>query len=177
MNKNRISQSGYTLIEVIIAVQIFLIVLTMTYTIFLFGYKFMGKWIDDNDLLATEILIQKSLANELITAKKIIELTEQSIVYLDKKYNIQNIHWTDDSLFIKSKPVNKPDVNINIQKIEFIISEKNKTFTKSFSELDLNKDNFLHGKELENISALKFDYILINNNNKVNSNSFIQVLK
>ena len=167
MKNNSNNQSGYTLIEVIIAIQIFLIVLTMTYTIYLFGYKYIVRWNNDNDLLATELLIQKSLSNELATAKKIIEISEHDILYIDHNYNLQKIYWTNDSLFIKSKPLNKPGVKTDFQKMEFMQNENN--LIKSFAETDINKDNKISNSELEKISSLKIEYLLSNKNKKFHS--------
>lgn len=166
MNLNQKPQSGYTLIEVIIAVQIFLIVLTMAYTIYLFGYKYMVRWNNDNDLLATELLIQKSLTNELTTAKEIIEIAEQEIVYIDRNYKLQKIHWAKDSLFIKNKPVNKPGVKITFQNIKFLKNSTDKKQFFSLMELDINRDNKINNSEWEKISFLKIEYLLTNKNKK-----------
>jgi len=156
------NQSGYTLIEVIIAVQIFLIVLTMTYTIYLFGYKYMVRWNNDNNLLATELLIQKSLSNELTTAKKIIEISEQEIVYTDRNYNLQKIYWSNDSLVIKDKPVNNARNKIAFQKMRFLQKGKNYHQYSPFTQFDLNNDHKISYKELERICMLNYEFIIFN---------------
>jgi len=168
---------GYTLIEVIIAVQIFLIVLTMAYTIYLFGYKFMVRWNDDNDLLATELLIQKSLSNELTTAKKIIEITENEILYTDRNYNFQKITWTNDSLIIKHKLLNKPGIKITYQKIRFLQCNEEKSQLCLLSELDLNNDDKISDSELDKICFLKIDNIISNKNKKILAQVNLQIIQ
>jgi len=124
----------------------------------------MVRWNDDNDLMTTELLIQKSLSNELAASKKIIEISENEIIYTDKNYNMQKITWANDSLFIKSKPLNKPEIKIIIQNIELLQNKKVNNYY-SVEEMDENKDRKINNSELEKISFILFN-ILINNNNR-----------
>ena len=133
----------------------------------------MARRNTNNDLLAMELLIQKSLNNELATAKKIIEISEQDILYIDHNYNLQKIYWTNDSLFIKSKPLNKPGVKTDFQKMEFMQNENN--LIKSFAETDINKDSKISNSELEKTSSLKIEYLLINKNIKYQSQLEFQI--
>ena len=60
-------------------------------------------------------------SNELASAKEIIEISKNEIIYADRNYNLQKIYWTNDTLIIKNKPLNKPGFKISLQKIEFIL--------------------------------------------------------
>lgn len=147
----------------------------MSYTIYLFGYKFMVRWNENKNLSSTEYLIQKALWNEFTDANEIIEISEQSIYYVDRNYNFKTIHWTTDTLFIKSKPLNKSDLKINITNLEFLIVAKNNVLHKSFEELDLNNDKTIKMEEMEDISVIKIEYILSSENQNLNSQLLLNI--
>ena len=153
-------QRGYTLIEIMVAIQIFFIVITLAYTIYLYSFKFMSRWNDKNSLIQSELLIRKSLTYELTHTPQILEISPKKIIYLNKQFRIKQIQWSDSSLFIKSKPLNKEGLNITIENLEFYVSQKENIIKKAFTDLDLNNDETLKGNELHRLRALGFTYLI-----------------
>jgi prepilin-type N-terminal cleavage/methylation domain-containing protein len=157
--------SGYTLVEVIIAIQIFLMVVTFTYTIYLFGFRFMSDWNDRQDLQSTELTLNRVIISELGSAREVIALYPTKIEYLNDRYRIKSIHWQADSLYLNSKEINLPGVIIKISGLNFVGSSGE----HSFQELDLNTDGILLEAEMKDVKALRLEYQLTSKKHQINN--------
>jgi len=159
----RSSDSGYTLIEVIVAIQIFLIVLTFTYTIYLFGYKFISNWNERRDLQADELILNRVLTSQLGSAQKINAIYPAQIIFIDNQYRLKSIYWSSDTLYANSRPVNSYRIKIKVDELRFLCMEEE----KDFSDLDLNSDGVLFPMELKDVKAIRLDYQLYSKRNQV----------
>ena len=165
------SDQGYTLIEVMVALQIFIIVVSFTYTIYLFAYRYIVQWNDQNDLLAQELLLNKTLISNLGQAKQIIEIRPDQIKFIDANYNQKTISWYPDTLSINSKAMNLNAIRINILDLKFMDINGE----KSFQEIDLNSDEMITFEELKYVKIINFEYELCLKKNCINNYTLIPV--
>jgi hypothetical protein len=151
------SESGYTLIEVIISIQVFMIIVSLTYTIYLFGYRFMASWDEKSDLIRQELLVQRLINDHIDHARCIIEITPFIITIVDSDYSNKNLSWSADTLYLNNIPLNKTDLKINFS----IISFYDLSSEKLFEEIDINRDGRLLDKELKKINGIKMQYKIV----------------
>jgi len=105
------SENGYTVIEVIIAIQLFVIVMTLLYSVFVFSQRFTIKWLNDSSLWQERLVKINFIEKELYGAKAIIELKHNQIDYLNDVYIKSSIHWSEDSVYVGNLVLN--DLKIN----------------------------------------------------------------
>jgi Tfp pilus assembly protein PilE len=152
------NNQGYSLIELLIAIQIFMIIVTMVYTVYLIGYRFILQWNRDNDLARTELLVQKALMSKLHQAKKLIQLNNDSIILLSRWYQLQNIHWDNTNLYVDTMRINPIDIQIQIKNILFLKKDMHNYYRElTFSDLDQNRDSKLTSPELRELNNIKLE--------------------
>lgn len=165
------SDTGYTIIEIIIAIQIFMIIVSLTYSIYLFGYKFISRWDDKTDIHLQEMVIQNILYKQIDNSKSIIEISPVGITAVNSDYKISKLLWSEDTLYINGISLNNNDQQINLSQTSFYVLGLEKIFT----EVDLNRDGRLKGEELETIKGIKYKY-RINSKNYSYESSIIKKL-
>ncbi len=92
------SEDGYSLIEVIIAMQLFVIVMTLLYSVFSFSQRFTIKWLNDSNNWQERLVKINYLEKELSSAREITGLKPNRIDYLNDEYLPSSIFWTGDSV-------------------------------------------------------------------------------
>jgi prepilin-type N-terminal cleavage/methylation domain-containing protein len=145
---------GYTLIEVIVSVQIFLLLLSFGYTLQFYALKFVNRWKEKNVLRNTELLLRTTISHEIGSAKEILEIHQDRIIYLD--YELNRLHWSEDKLYVKFHLINPREVTIRIKEMLFI----NSKHENKFDDLDNSKDGFLISSEFADYNMIKIIYII-----------------
>jgi hypothetical protein len=163
------SDSGYTLIEVIIAIQIAMIIISFTYSIYLFGFRFISRWEDKTNLISQELLLRTAITKKIGNSKRITEISPSSITTLNSNHKTSILLWSEDSVYYNDIPLNKNTMRIFLS-INSLYSITGKRF---FNEIDQNRDEYLRGEELTRIKAIKFYYKITSKNSSCES-SIIQ---
>jgi prepilin-type N-terminal cleavage/methylation domain-containing protein len=94
------SEDGYSLIEVIIAMQLFVIVMTLLYSVFSFSQRFTIKWLSDSNQWQERLVKLNYLEKELSSAREITDLKPTRIDYLNDEYITSSIYWAGDSVHV-----------------------------------------------------------------------------
>ena len=157
---SRKSNKGYTLVELIIAIQLFFIILSFAYTIYLFGYKFLFNWEEKNTLISDELQIKRVLLNELSKAKGINMISINTIEYINPNYSTNKIEYHENKLFLNQRRLNH--IKINVISFQFNILHKinDKLDLIPLSQLDMNHDNHLQPDEFNQVDALQIEFEL-----------------
>jgi type II secretory pathway pseudopilin PulG len=151
------NNKGYSLIELLIAIQIFMIIVTMVYTVYLIGYRYISQWNRENDLIRTELMVQKAIMSRLHQAKKLIEINQNGLLLINRWYQPQQIRWDGQSVWIDSMQVTARDIRAEVKQLMFLHKDRQNMYhIKSFADLDLNGDDKLTGPELNEINSIKF---------------------
>lgn len=171
------NEEGYTIVEVIVAIQVFTLIITMLYTAYLYGYKFYLRWDENSDLLRTELQVNKLFLNELQNASEIIEITNDRIIYLTNDYTQKQIHWKTDSLFYNDHLINKSGINFNLTEMLFIYGKDNVNKSLSLQGSDKNSDNRLSRQELYELNGCQLAFIIQTKHFKKNFTLLITLFK
>ncbi len=151
-NKSR-NKNGYSIIEVIIALQIFMIVLSFAYTLYHYQHRFMKKWNEDSLTMNTSIVVDHLLFEISQRAKEIILIEQQTIHYIDDS-GIKKLTCKNDNLFLNSKQVNTDGIKINITISHLYYSFQNSISEYTLTQKDLDRDGVIKDKELNGLSAI-----------------------
>jgi hypothetical protein len=151
---------GYTLVELIIAIQIFFMILTFAYTIYLFGHKFLLSWEEKNDIINDELQIKRVLLNELSKAKEIITISTSGIEYINPKYSCNKIDWLENNICLNQRRINHSKIAVILDQFNIVLNNNNKLEIIPFSRLDINHDKILNKDEFSNIEALQIEFEL-----------------
>jgi type II secretory pathway component PulJ len=148
------SENGYSLIEVIIAIQLFLIVITLLYSIFSFNQKFITNWIKSTDKYQDKIARLDFLEKELRQSKRLTGFSSAEISYLNKDYLNSTISWSEDTVYagsdinIKMIPLQIKEVRIfgysqqeNVIR-QFLLSETNENGENSEADKSIKKETY-----------------------------------
>lgn len=157
---SRNNQLGYTLIELLIAIQFLAILLTLVYTIYLFSTKFMDRWRQNNALLRTYILTEKVMMKKITSIRYIYIIDNEQILFKDFFDKQQIIQWKDQNLYINSRALSTSDVKIILNSLMFYIKKENMVELATFLTLDLNDDRKLTPDELKNLKGMEFNFTL-----------------
>ena len=99
---NRKDESGFTIIELMIASGIAILVVGLVYHVFFMSIKLNRRWQEKNHLESTSLMIMHRISKDIMQASDIIQLDENEIRIptLDN----QMITWTSqDSLLMRNK--------------------------------------------------------------------------
>ena len=158
--KNKKGNRGYTLVEIIIAIQIFFMIVTFAYTIYLFGYKFLLNWEEKNDIAVNELQIKRVLLNELSGAKSIITISTMGIEYVNPNYSYNRIHWLKNNLYLNQRVLNNAKISLIMNNLNLLKNINNKLEIIPLSQLDINNDKILDINEFTHIEALQMEFEL-----------------
>ncbi len=96
------ADDGYTLIELIVAMQLFIIVSTLLYSIFIFGHRFTSKWIKESIDAEERTMDVTILEKEFSNVREYIYFHDHDIYYLNKNYLKTHLLWNSDSITISN---------------------------------------------------------------------------
>ena len=169
------TNKGYSLIELLIAIQIFMIVVTMIYTIYLMGFRYIINWNRDNEIIRAELLIEKAINSKFNQSKKLLGIDQTGLIFLNKWYRTQAIHWGNNAFYLDSLKVTPGDIQINVTQLLFLKNYRQNIYTEvTFEEADLNRDGRLIGAELTDLNTIKFLVEIISKKTqKISSFNFI----
>ncbi len=105
------NENGYTLIELIIAIQLFVIVTTLLYSVFVFSQKFTINWLNDSTLWQERLVKINYIEKELSESKEIIGIQPNRINYLNSDYINTSIFWSGDSVQVGKHIIDKLKIN------------------------------------------------------------------
>lgn len=159
MKKN--NQNGYTLIEILVAIQIFAVVLTMAYTIYLYSIKFMGRWEQNNDLVSTQVILERALDSKFNALKRISEIADSSMLIDCGNNRLERLEWADKSFMINDKKPAVQDEILQLKSLKYQRLKNNTIQSVTFSELDKNGDKKLSGDELRDLKAIEISLSII----------------
>jgi hypothetical protein len=154
------SNKGYTLVELIIAIQLFFIILSFAYTIYLFGYKFLFNWEEKNTLITDELQIKRVLLNELSKSKGINIISMNTIEYINPNYSLNKIEYLQNNIFLNQRRLNHAKVKIISFQFNILHKMNDKLDLILLSQLDMNHDNHLQVAEFNQADALQIEFEL-----------------
>lgn len=158
MTKNNLfSTDGYTLIEVIVALQIFTIILTMAYTIYLYGIRYMNKWDENNQIQNGSFLIQKSFYRVFNNAVSIESITKKGIRLTDDSGKTKQFIWTGDTLFLNDKPIFTP---VRLESFSLFNYQGKRVRKTEFTKIDRNLNGVIEQSESLTLQALEIDFVI-----------------
>ena len=96
------NEAGYTLIEVVVAIQLFLIVLSLLYVVFVIGHRFTVEWEKDMNSWRDFIFKERIIERELLKAKSIFISKGDTTLIEDENYLLSHIYAQDDSIYIQN---------------------------------------------------------------------------
>jgi len=113
------SESGYSLIELIVAMQLFVIVISLLYTVFIFSQRFTINWLKYSDGWYDKMVKIEFIENELRTAKEITQISNNKILFKNDTYLPTTMYWHNDSVFVKNelRTINISDISIRRVKL------------------------------------------------------------
>ena len=121
LNRNN---NGYSLIELLIAIQICMIIVTLIYAIYMTGYRYISKWNRNNNLVRAEVMIHKAFINKLHQAKILLEIGDNRIVLINRWYRVQTIHWKNYQIYIDSTKVIPIDIRAKVKKLVLLKKDR-----------------------------------------------------
>ena len=124
------------IIEVIIAIQLFVIVISLLYSVFVFNQRFTLKWLDYSENWNENLVKLNFIENELKTAKEISKITNNEIHYKNRNYLPSLMFWKSDSIFFSNelKSIVISDLSIKEIKKNNSSNSENTFFMIYFSE-------------------------------------------
>ncbi|MEO0124400.1 MAG: type II secretion system protein [candidate division WOR-3 bacterium] len=151
------TKPGLTLIELLVAMTIFSIILTLTLLVFLNLRKAQTQ-LDKKYEISNEVeRLCKEIENALKFCQKLISCGQTYITFIDINGDTIEYHQNNDTLYKN----NKIFTNLTIDSLSFIfVRLKEKEEIKDFYLIDENRDGILTGGELKNISGIAI-YLLV----------------
>lgn len=141
-----ISEDGFSLVEMLVAMTITTILIGFAFGIYLFGQRLFLQWQDQLFLQNELHTLSHSISEELFRADRIINLESQKLILLKegkkKKYEVQN-----DSLLMNGKNI----LNQSSMLVAFKFSSQNK------DDKPINESN---SKSIGKITFIKFKLAL-----------------
>ena len=153
MNKFIKQDDGFTLIEVIIAIQLTLIVISFVYVIYFYANQYMKNYSETAALDRKMILMQKVLSSELFNAREIFFISGESIQYKSKNYVTSNLFYNSDSIYLNTQSIAG---GVEISSVLLFYNED----WHEYKELDSSGDGILDRRELKDVSLLRLEYIV-----------------
>ncbi len=171
----RNNQNGYSLVEVLIAMQLFAIVITLSYTIYLYSIQFMGRWEQNNDLTNSHVLLERALDSKFNSIKRITEISENGMMLDCGNNRLERLVWNDNSFIINYKKPASQDVTLSLKSLNYFTMKDNAIQPVIFSELDKDGDKKLLADELKYIKAIEISIELIGEKKKTDFHYFKSV--
>lgn len=159
------SEQGYSLVELIVAIQILAIVITMIYSVYLIGYRYFGKWDRQNDLQNLTILIHKVLDRELHSLHRISKITSKQMEYFSDSTKKNSLKWTEENIYLNNRKLAKNDIKVSEPEILFFIEDaQGQILIKKFSEMDIKVDGIISEPETHRLRALRITFNIYHHN-------------
>jgi prepilin-type N-terminal cleavage/methylation domain-containing protein len=159
MKKNK--EDGYSLIELLIAIQLLAIVISFSYTIYFYSIKFIGKWEQNNDLINSQVVINRALNSKLNSFKKIIEITENRLLMDCGEMKETTILWKKNTVLLNDKPIISNNGQVRIKAFQLYAKVSQKIKPVSIEDLDTDDNNRILSDELRTIRGFKLTFILV----------------
>ena len=158
--------NGYSLIEVVISVQIFLMILTFIYTIYHYQNRFFHKWESNNALLSKEIVLNRALNHIQKNVYTIEYIDDHSLSYTDKDKKKHILLNENQALMFDGKKLPLMSNLVEMEIVALFVNRSDKNSVVKISEIDLNGDRMLNDHELEGIKGIKINlkYIMKHQN-------------
>jgi hypothetical protein len=107
------SERGFTIQELMVVLIVGLLLISFTFSLFLFSNKMMFSWQRKSDVRQTVGRVLQTIASDIMKSKQIKEVTETSIILIGKNEN--QIRYSFDGKYIyRNSDVVHSDDNIQV---------------------------------------------------------------
>ncbi|MBL8026898.1 MAG: hypothetical protein JNL74_10840 [Fibrobacteres bacterium] len=163
------NSKGYTLMELVAALMVTTAVFGILYGVYRYTNSLYNDNLKYNSFTYDAIQLAKSIEKNLLNAKKITEISNNSIRFQKQNGIYGNITFEDDRVTYNSRPMHSTSVVVSHFDIGVLQSSCNMSWNDitSVSSCDLNNDGVLTLEEITKLSFLKISIIVKNKSDTV----------
>jgi prepilin-type N-terminal cleavage/methylation domain-containing protein len=145
------SQSGLTLIELLVSLTIFSIIVTITLSVFFSAQRMQRKIDNKYDCNAEADRVVKQIEQSLCFARTLVAGTESTITFIDINYDTIEYHVSEDTLLRNQKNIS----TLSVDSLLFVyIKVIGKEKVADFYLFDKDRNGVLEDDEFSGISGI-----------------------
>jgi type II secretory pathway component PulJ len=138
---------GYTVIELIVAIQLSLIVIGLVYVSYLFLSNMLGRWQDKIQRESLLASISQNISKDLSEAVRILEADPQKMVFIKTGGDTIG-YYLNDNLYINGKPLENKALKFSLGKLDYFTAP-------SSSSTQLQKRDQVEVQNLDKIQIVE----------------------